>query len=168
MYRVPGGYPGGYPTGYPQGPRGLHFSGRRPIAHLPESASSCARPQAAALRDLSSVFLFSGLGCLSFPFEAAESCAEWLPSVDGQLVSAAGDESAGHELSPTIKVRLKPTGVSEPGFLLMTLPVDSEPLTAIRPKDLIFALARLIFAPSASLAWRSMAYPGSLPLDFEE
>ena len=146
----------------------------RPIPRLTELASSCARPQAAALRDLSSVFLFSGLGCLSFPFEAAESCAEWLPSVNGQLsefapaVSAAGDESAGHELSPTIKVRLKPTGFSEPGFLLMTSPVDSEPLTVIHPKDLIFSLARLIFAPSASLAWRSMAYPGSLPLDFEE
>ena len=46
MYSVPGGYPGGYP----QGPRSLHFRGKRPIPRLPELASSCARP-AAALRD---------------------------------------------------------------------------------------------------------------------
>ena len=43
MYRVPGGYP--------QGPRSLHFRGKRPILRLPELASSCAPPQAAALRD---------------------------------------------------------------------------------------------------------------------
>ena len=39
------------PIGYPQGPRSLHFRGKRPIPRLPELASSSARP-AAALRDL--------------------------------------------------------------------------------------------------------------------
>ena len=42
------------PTGYrevtPQGPRSLHFRGKRPILRLPKLASICARP-AAAFRD---------------------------------------------------------------------------------------------------------------------
>ena len=39
-----------YPTVTPQGPRSLHFRGKRPIPRLQKLASSCARP-AAALRD---------------------------------------------------------------------------------------------------------------------
>ena len=39
------------PTGSRQGPRSLHFRGRRPIPRLPKLASSSARP-AAALRDV--------------------------------------------------------------------------------------------------------------------
>ena len=37
-----------------RGPRNLHFRGNCPIPRLPELASSCARPQAAALRDIGS------------------------------------------------------------------------------------------------------------------
>ena len=33
MYRVPTGYPGGYP----EGPRSLHFRGKRPIPRLQKS-----------------------------------------------------------------------------------------------------------------------------------
>ena len=39
MYKVPGGYP----TGSPQGPRSLHFRGKRPIPRLPELAHAAAR-----------------------------------------------------------------------------------------------------------------------------
>ena len=73
MYRVPGGYPGGYPTGYPQGPRSLHFRGKRPIPRLQKSASSSARP-AAALRD----------------HEEVEGCAHKLHHVSCPLGSAPG------------------------------------------------------------------------------
>ena len=53
MYRVPGGYPGGYR----EGPRSLHFRGKRPIPRLQKSARarSCAQyPLSAAAqhRDL--------------------------------------------------------------------------------------------------------------------
>ena len=41
-----------YPPVIRPGPCSLHFRGRRPIPRLPELASSSARPQAAALRDL--------------------------------------------------------------------------------------------------------------------
>ena len=44
------GYPEVTPEVTPQGPRSLHFRGKRPIPRLPELASSSARP-AAALRD---------------------------------------------------------------------------------------------------------------------
>ena len=39
------------PTVTPEGPRSLHFRGMRPIPRLRELASSCVRPQTAALRD---------------------------------------------------------------------------------------------------------------------
>ena len=38
MYRVPGGYP----QATPQGPRSLHFRGKRPIPRLPELAHAAA------------------------------------------------------------------------------------------------------------------------------
>ena len=40
------------PTVTPEGPRSLHFRGNCPIPRLQKLASSCARPQAAALRDV--------------------------------------------------------------------------------------------------------------------
>ena len=48
MYRVPGGYP----QATLQGPRSLHFRGKRPIPRLLElvSARSSARPLSAAAR----------------------------------------------------------------------------------------------------------------------
>ena len=39
------------PTVTPEDPRSLHFRGNYPIPRLQKLASSCARPQAAALRD---------------------------------------------------------------------------------------------------------------------
>ena len=55
------------PTVTPEGPRSLHFRGNCPIPRLPELASSCARPQAAALRDLE---------------EALHDVGGWTASVD--------------------------------------------------------------------------------------
>ena len=57
MYADPSGSRQGtrwVPGGSPEGPRSLHFRGKRPIPRLPTLASSCARPLSAAAqhRDL--------------------------------------------------------------------------------------------------------------------
>ena len=57
----------GYPTVTPPGPRGLHFRGRRPVAHLPElaHAAACGLKPAAQPRD--AVFMFGPLATSPSP-----------------------------------------------------------------------------------------------------